>query len=110
MSYGYSVIELGTTFSRLQLTPSDIQFFGGKAAHYALLRDAIPANSRPAIAFSFDLWDAFLAQDMGGGATLGEEIAARMARCASSSPSMTMSISSLARYRKRSRTKPPTTS
>ena len=27
MSYGYSVIELGTTFSRLQLTPSDIQAF-----------------------------------------------------------------------------------
>jgi hypothetical protein len=27
MSYGYSVIELGTTFSRLQLTPSDIKAF-----------------------------------------------------------------------------------
>ena len=44
------------------LVPEDARFFGGKAANYGLLRRTIPANSPTAIAFSFDLWDAFLDQ------------------------------------------------
>jgi hypothetical protein len=61
------------------LTPSDIRFFGGKAANYGFLRRAIPDQSPPAIAFSFDLWDAFLDQVLPGqGRTLREEIAARL--------------------------------
>src|SRR5688572_29546435 len=38
------------------LTPSEIVYFGGKAANYGLLRRVIPSNSLPAIAISFDLW------------------------------------------------------
>ncbi len=44
------------------LLPQDRQYFGGKAANYGLLRRMVPANSEPAIAFSFDLWDAFMDQ------------------------------------------------
>jgi hypothetical protein len=33
------------------LQPSDIQYFGGKAAHFGLIRRAIPDYSPPAIAF-----------------------------------------------------------
>ena len=61
------------------LVPTDIQYFGGKAANYGLLRRAIPTNCPIAIAFSFDLWDAFLDQTLPGGATLRAEIAARLA-------------------------------
>lgn len=60
------------------LTPSDIKYFGGKAAHFGLLRRAIPSNSPPAIAFSFDLWDAFMDQVLPSGATLREEIRNRL--------------------------------
>ena len=61
------------------LTPADIRFFGGKAANYGLLRRAIPTNCPVAIAFSFDLWDEFLAQTLPGGSTLRTEIASRLA-------------------------------
>jgi hypothetical protein len=61
------------------LVPTDIKYFGGKAANYGLLRRAIPTNCPVAIAFSFDLWDAFLDQTLPGGATLRAEIAARLA-------------------------------
>ncbi len=61
------------------LVPTDIKYFGGKAANYGLLRRAIPTNCPVAIAFSFDLWDAFLDQILPGGATLRAEIAARLA-------------------------------
>lgn len=57
------------------LGPADIKFFGGKAANYGLLRDAVPTNSPPAIAFSFDLWDAFMDQQLSSGLTLRESIA-----------------------------------
>jgi len=61
------------------LGPADIVFFGGKAANYGLLRDAIPNGSQEALGFSFDLWDEFLDQVMPSGATLRAEIAARLA-------------------------------
>jgi len=61
------------------LMPSDIRFFGGKAANFGFLRRAIPNNSPQAIAFTFDLWNTFLDQDYGGGDhTLREEIDMRL--------------------------------
>ncbi len=62
------------------LTPSDIKYFGGKAAHYGLLRRAIPSNSLPAIAFSFDLWDEFMDQMLPNGSTLMGEVRNRLSR------------------------------
>lgn len=61
------------------LVPADIKFFGGKAANYGLLRRVIPSNSLPAIAVSFDLWDDFMAQTLGNGRTLRQEISNRLA-------------------------------
>jgi hypothetical protein len=61
------------------LQPSDIQYFGGKAAHFGLIRRAIPDYSPPAIAFSLDLWDEFMDQLLTTGNTLREEIATRLA-------------------------------
>ncbi|WP_437624490.1 PEP/pyruvate-binding domain-containing protein [Sorangium sp. So ce1151] len=61
------------------LGPADIVHFGGKAANYGLLRDAIPESSDVAVALSFDLWDDFLDQVMPGGGTLRAEIAERLA-------------------------------
>jgi hypothetical protein len=46
------------------LQPADICYVGGKAANYGILRQAIPDNSPPAMAFSFDLWNAFLDQSL----------------------------------------------
>ena len=46
------------------LQPSDISYFGGKAANFGVLRQAVPDNSSPAMAFSFDLWNAFLDQPL----------------------------------------------
>ncbi len=60
------------------LGPDDIRHFGGKAANYSILRRAIGGNSRVAMAFSFDLWNAFLDQTLAGGRTLREEIAMRL--------------------------------
>ena len=60
------------------LVPTDIRYFGGKAANYGLLRRYIPTNCPIAIAFSFDLWDAFLDQTLPGGGTLRAEIGARL--------------------------------
>lgn len=60
------------------LGPADIVHFGGKAANYGLLREAIPESSDHAIALSFDLWDEFLDQVMPGGMTLRAEIAGRI--------------------------------
>ena len=51
---------------------------GGKAANYGLLRDAIPAESPVAGAYSFDLWNGFMDQAVTGGNTLRQEIAARL--------------------------------
>ena len=60
------------------LVPSDIQYFGGKAANFGILRTTIPDDSPVAVAFSFDLWNEFLDQNIPGGNTLREEIAARL--------------------------------
>lgn len=60
---------------------SDIQYFGGKAANFGMLRAAIPDNSPVAIAFSFDLWNAFLDQQLDGGNTLRVEINSRLSGC-----------------------------
>lgn len=56
------------------LVQGDIKYFGGKAANFGLLRKAIPDDSPLSIAFSFDLWDQFMAQKMKSGKTLREEI------------------------------------
>ncbi len=61
------------------LTPSDVKYFGGKAANYGFLRRAIPADSPEALALSFDLWDAFMNQTVPNGKTLRTEIAERLA-------------------------------
>lgn len=68
------------TGSTEDLGPADIVHFGGKAANYGLLRDAIPESSDVAVALSFDLWDDFLDQVMPGGRTLRAEIAERLER------------------------------
>ncbi len=60
------------------LGPDDIRYFGGKAANYSILRRAIPGNCDVAMAFSFDLWNAFLGQTLADGRTLREEIASRL--------------------------------
>jgi len=46
------------------LQPTDIGYVGGKAANFGILRRAIPDNSPRAMAFSFDLWNAFLDQTL----------------------------------------------
>ena len=46
------------------LQPADIGYVGGKAANFGILRRAIPDNSPRAMAFSFDLWNAFLDQTL----------------------------------------------
>lgn len=68
-------------------TPEDVVRVGGKAANYGFLRRAIPANSRPAIAFTFDLWNDYLDQPIDGGATLREQIAVSLAPYAAYPPS-----------------------
>ena len=61
------------------LWPSDICYFGGKAANFGLLRRSIPSNCPVAMAFSFDLWNEFLGQTLINGRTLRQEIAYRLA-------------------------------
>lgn len=46
------------------LQPADIGRFGGKAANFGILREALPDSSPEAMAFSFDLWKAFLDQPL----------------------------------------------
>jgi hypothetical protein len=54
------------------LTPADAKYFGSKAAHYGLLRKAIPEASEPAIALSFDLWLDFMAQKLPSGKNVAQ--------------------------------------
>jgi hypothetical protein len=70
----YGAIWASTT----NLTPADIRYFGGKAANFGLLRRTVPTNSPEAIAFSFDLWDAFMDQLMSDGRTLRAQINERL--------------------------------
>jgi hypothetical protein len=44
------------------LSPEDINCFGGKASNFGILRTSIPDNSPNAVALSFDLWNEFLDQ------------------------------------------------
>jgi hypothetical protein len=60
------------------LFPSDIQYFGGKAANFGFLRRQLPTNSPQAIAISFDLWDEFMSQTNASGVSLRDRIAARL--------------------------------
>ncbi|HYG36613.1 MAG TPA: PEP/pyruvate-binding domain-containing protein, partial [Clostridia bacterium] len=82
------------------LVPSDIKFFGGKAANYAFLRRQVPSNSPPAIAFSFDLWDEFMNQTLPGKTqTLRQEIATMLAPFTNYPPNMTALKQTLAQIR-----------
>ena len=61
------------------LTPASICYVGGKAANFGFLRRSLPGDTpTPVIAFTFDLWDAYLAQTLPGGKTLGAEIDSRL--------------------------------
>lgn len=69
----------GFSASTDSLNASDVQFFGGKASNFGLLRRAIPDKSPVAAALSFDLWDAFLDQILvTTGNTLRQEINQRL--------------------------------
>lgn len=85
------------------LKPSDIRFFGGKAANYGLLRQAIPTHCPPAIAFSFDLWDQFMSQSMASGKMLREEIQSRLQAFTQYPPDLPSLKSNLAAIRKQIR-------
>ncbi|MBL8916014.1 MAG: hypothetical protein JNM17_35270 [Archangium sp.] len=61
------------------LTATDTRFFGGKASNYGLLRRAIPNDSYPAVALSFDLWDDAMSRTVSTGRTLRAEIDLRLA-------------------------------
>lgn len=61
------------------LLPADVAWFGGKAAHYGLLRRAVPNDSYPAVALSFDVWDDVMGRQVSTNRPLREEIAARLA-------------------------------
>lgn len=60
------------------LGPADIAGFGGKAANFGVLRDAVPNHAPRAMAFSFDLWNGFLERPMFD-TTLRAEIGERLA-------------------------------
>jgi hypothetical protein len=60
------------------LVLSDIQYFGGKAANFGFLREAIPDSSPVALAISFDLWNEFLDQTVAGDDTLRDQINTRL--------------------------------
>jgi len=69
------------------LRPADIRFFGGKASNFGVLRRAFPNESPRAMAFSFDLWNAFLDQGLATeGGTFREVIHGRLAKYAGYPP------------------------
>ena len=47
------------------LIPSDIKYVGGKASNFGILNLALPENSPPSMALTFDMWNAFLDQPLG---------------------------------------------
>ncbi len=58
------------------LRPADVINVGGKASNFGYLRRAVPTNSpSPAIAFTFDLWDAYLDQVLPSAKTLRATLA-----------------------------------
>jgi hypothetical protein len=63
------------------LTPADIKYVGGKAAHFGFLRRSLPEDTPyPVLAITFDLWDAYLDQTLPGGETLRQFIVARLSK------------------------------
>jgi len=73
-------IQAAGTFSinTETLVPENIDVVGGKAAHFGILRRALPHHSPIAVAFTFDLWLEFLGQVLANGRTLREEIDIRL--------------------------------
>jgi hypothetical protein len=67
------------------LQPGDIGYFGGKASNFGILRRAIPNDSPRAMAFSFDLWNAFLDQQVGG-MSLRDRVGQRLSKDTTYSP------------------------
>lgn len=68
-----------TVFDLAGVAPEDISMVGGKAANFGFLRRVIPARSPDAMAFTFDLWTAYLDQLLPGTkTTLRSEIASRL--------------------------------
>lgn len=64
------------------LVPADIDRVGGKASNFGILVAATPASTpTPALALTFDVWDAFMAAPAPGapGRSLGDEIGSRLA-------------------------------
>ncbi|MBL9173969.1 MAG: hypothetical protein JNL10_10585 [Verrucomicrobiales bacterium] len=71
--------SLGTwTTNVANLTPAATRYVGGKAANYGLLRRTIPDHCGPALALTFDVWDAFLDQPLPGGIPLRTFIAGEL--------------------------------
>lgn len=57
------------------LVPADLRYVGGKAASFGVLARSIPENTPTnAIAFTFDLWNSFLNQEIAAGKTLRQWI------------------------------------
>ena len=81
------------------LVLGDIQFFGGKAANYGLLRRSVSNNCPVAVAFSFDLWEAFLDQVLPTGDSLRKEISQRLAPLTNYPPNMALLNTALAGIR-----------
>ncbi|MFT6862180.1 MAG: hypothetical protein ACJAVK_000736 [Akkermansiaceae bacterium] len=81
LTYHSAILDLKST-PPLELTPredaraltmevasaelSDIRYIGGKSANFGLLRRTIPLSSPPALAFTFDLWESYLAKSING--------------------------------------------
>jgi len=79
------------------LTPDQIKYFGGKASNYGLIRRTIPDNSQRAMAFSFDLWEAFMSnRHPTTGRTLRDEIDARLGSFTYPPPDMSLARAKLA--------------
>lgn len=73
-----------------ELQPADIGCFGGKASNFGVLRRALPNDSPRAMAFSFDLWNAYLDQPLPSSfarPTLRDEIASRLSKYKTYPPS-----------------------
>lgn len=63
------------------LAPDAVRFVGGKAAHFGFLRRVLPDHSpSPAIALTYDLWQAYLDQVLISDKTLRQEIADRLGK------------------------------
>ena len=88
-------------FSTETLGPEDLRYVGGKAANFGLLRRALSDNSPESIAFSFDLWDAFMKQEIVAGTTLKKWIQGQLAPHRSYPPNIALLRASLRAIRDR---------